>query len=114
MRRAKSHANGTCQVSGVRRTPANPFELDVHHLFDRAERPDLADFYDNLLVMHEDIHDGFHSWRRTKPCEPRHFAEYLTVAESHRFTTPAKERRLHRLMIRLARLQHDFENHFRY
>ncbi len=110
MKKAKSQANGSCQVSRMRKTPAKPFDLHAHHLFDKATRRDLACFPENLLVMHEDIHDGFHAWHGSESCEPKDFIEYLTTVESWRFDTPSKNKHLHLLINRLESLQQDFKS----
>jgi hypothetical protein len=113
MNHIKSQANKKCQVSKVSQTPTNLFELDVHHLFDRATRPDLADCHENLLVLHEDIHDGFHKWHGSSSCEPKHFVEYLTTVESWRFDKTNMTMHLQKIINRLEKLQKDFENHHR-
>ncbi|MGB7413757.1 MAG: hypothetical protein WA902_06085 [Thermosynechococcaceae cyanobacterium] len=111
MKQAKLNARNTCQVTRKKQAPTDTFELHVHHLFDRSNRDDLADYSENLLVMHEEIHDGFHNWHGTSPCEPKHFVEYLSTVESWRFSTPAKETKLHRLINKLEKLQINFEAH---
>jgi post-segregation antitoxin (ccd killing protein) len=113
MELARSHAKRKCQVSLIRQGPADKFDLDVHHLFDRSTRPDLADCYDNLLVMHEDIHRGFHCWHGSESCEPKHFIDYLTTVESWRFSDKKKGEHLHKLINRLVKLQRDFETHYK-
>lgn len=110
MDQAKAAANHRCQVTLVKRTPALVFDLHVHHLFDRATRPDLAAFPDNLLVMHEDFHSGFHSWHGSSSCEPKHFIEYLTTVESWRFEKKKTAENVHHLINRLEKLQQDVEN----
>ncbi|MBW4422751.1 MAG: hypothetical protein KME13_26830 [Myxacorys californica WJT36-NPBG1] len=113
MDQAKASANHRCQVTLVKRTPAAPFDLHVHHLFDRATRPDLAAFHDNLLVMHEDLHRNFHNWHGSHSCEPKHFIEYLTTVESWRFEKKKSSENMHQLINRLEQLQRDFENRHR-
>jgi hypothetical protein len=49
----------------------NPIELEAHHLFDSATRPDLAALDDNLLVISSALHRNFHRWMGSRPCEPR-------------------------------------------
>jgi uncharacterized coiled-coil protein SlyX len=110
---AKKIANNTCQVTLKKRTPANPFDLHAHHLFDRYSRPDLADFLENLLVMHSEIHRGFHRWHGGESCEPKDFIEYLFHVESEKFETARSTRNLDALVIRLEKLQADFEDHYR-
>jgi hypothetical protein len=55
MNHVKSQADKKCQVTHEKQEPASPFDLHVHHLFDRATRPDLADFQDNLIAIHENL-----------------------------------------------------------
>jgi hypothetical protein len=111
MDRARAAANKKCQVTLKRQTPASPFDLHVHHLFDRSTRPDLADFYDNLLVIHEDLHKDFHKWHGKGACEPKHLVEYLTTIEAWRFEKPKMTSHLHHLINKLEHLQSKFESH---
>lgn len=112
VRRATEHvkavAKGRCQVTLIKQTPTNPFDLHAHHLFDKATRPDLAAHHDNLLVMHKEIHCGFHNWHGHDRCEPQHFVEYLTIVEAWRFTNKKMGDHLHSLINRLEKLQKDF------
>ncbi|MEA5449815.1 hypothetical protein VB780_14625 [Leptolyngbya sp. CCNP1308] len=112
MEKAKRVADNTCQVSLLKRTPARPFDLHVHHLFDRSSRPDLADVLDNLLVMHSEIHRGFHRWHGSESCEPKDLIEYLFHAEGGKFETKRSTRNLDALVIKLERIQSFFENHY--
>lgn len=112
MEKAKKIADNTCQVSLQRRTAAQPFDLHVHHLFDRSSRPDLADVLDNLLVMHSEIHQGFHRWHGIESCEPKDLIEYLFHAEGSKFETKRSTRNLDALVIKLERIQSFFENHY--
>lgn len=111
MTQAKTLAKGKCQVTLEKLKPHEPFDLHVHHLFDRATRPDIAALHENLLVMHEDLHNGFHRWHKGK-CEPKHFVEYLTTVEAWRFETPQKLRYFHHITNRLEKLQKMFEGHY--
>ena len=113
MAQVKSLANNTCQITRVKRTPDNPFDLHAHHLFDRSTRPDLATLHDNLLVIHEEVHEGFHNWHGGGCCEPKHFVDYLTSVESWRFDTSKKAAGLQKLINRLDKLQQNHENHLR-
>lgn len=106
----KLAAKDKCQATLVKRTPAAPFDLHAHHLFDRSTRQDLAAFHDNLLVMHEDMHSNFHTWHGGASCEPKHFVEYLTTVESWRFENQKMTLHLHQLINRLEKLQRDFES----
>ena len=110
MDRVKSDAKQKCQVTKVKQTPAKPFDMHVHHLFDRSTRPDLAAFRGNLIAIHEDLHRGFHNWHGGSNCEPKHFVEYLTTVESWRFEGSKITSHLHLLINRLENLQRDFES----
>lgn len=110
MAKVKASAGSKCQVTLARRTAANPFDLHAHHLFDKSTRRDLADFTDNLLVIHEELHDGFHNWHGSAPCQPKDFIEYITTVESWRFDTKRRKENLHLLINNLESLQRDFEN----
>ncbi len=105
MREVKELAKNKCQVSLVIKRPDDQFDMHVHHLFDKSTRPDLATLHENLLVMHEDVHDGFHKWHGSGSCEPKHFIEYLTTQESWRFKTPKTVAHLHELMNKLEKVQ---------
>lgn len=108
----KKIAGDTCQVSCQKRTASKPFDLHAHHLFDRETRPDLADVLDNLLVMHADIHRGFHRWHGSGSCEPKDFIEYLFYAEGEKFESNSNTRHLDALVNKLEKLQVFFENHY--
>lgn len=108
--RAKRLADHKCQVSLKKRTPAHPFDLHAHHLFDKVSRPDLADVLENLLVMHADIHKGFHQWHGSESCEPRDFIEYLLHAEGARFESKRNTQHLDILIHELERIQARYED----
>ena len=63
MERARSKAKH-CAVTQQKPTAAdrNPIELQAHHLFDAASRPDLAALEENLLVISSALHRNFHKW----------------------------------------------------
>ena len=109
MRKAKEAAQSTCRVTLKRRTAANPFDLHVHHLFDKSTRPDIADEPNNLLVMHEDIHCGFHNYHGSDSCEPSDFIDYITTVEIEKFKTSNQKRHLTVLINRLERIQKTYE-----
>jgi hypothetical protein len=113
MNHVKSLADKRCQATHQKQEPSSPFDLHVHHLFDRATRPDLADFQDNLIAVHEDLHRNFHNWHGKASCEPKHFIDYLTTVESWRFEKPKMTLHLQRLINRLEKLQLNYENHRR-
>ena len=60
--RARSKAKA-CAVTQRKPAPTNdpPVELDVHHLFDESNRPDLASLEDNLLLITSALHRNFHT-----------------------------------------------------
>jgi hypothetical protein len=61
MQRARSKAKA-CEViqQKPKASDRNPIELEVHHLFDAATRPDLAALENNLLVINSVLHRNFH------------------------------------------------------
>ncbi len=115
MERARSRAR-CCTVSQQRPNAAerNPIELEVHHLFDAASRPDLAALEDNLLVISGALHRNFHKWMGHRPCEPKDFVDYLLRNELTHFqgspsTRARQEQRQQKLIHRLELLQARFE-----
>lgn len=109
---AKAAANKKCQVTLKNQGPTATFNLHAHHLFDRSTRPDLAARLENLLVMQDELHQGFHKWYGSGSCEPKHFVDYLTSVEAWRFESSQMTSHLHRLINRLEKLQKDFENRY--
>lgn len=119
VRDAKDRARrkaGRCAVT--QQTPkasdSHPIELEAHHLFDAASRPDLAAFDDNLLVITSTVHRNFHKWMDGRPCEPKDFVDYLLRNELTHFqgspsTSARQERRQQKLIHRLELLQARFE-----
>lgn len=106
IKRAKRAAGHRCEVTGQQSTLQRQIELDGHHLFDRASRPELADLTDNILVILPDLHRGFHSWK-PGPCAPKDFLQFLETVRSDLFD-PVNSRhmkRLQNLTRRLNRLQ---------
>ncbi len=109
MNKVKNAARGKCQVSLEKQSPANQFNLAAHHLFDKKNHPHIADYPQNLLVMREEIHDGFHNHHgRSNGCEPKDFITYITTIESWRFESPEMNQHLNQLIIRLETLQSTF------
>lgn len=107
---AKRIADNRCQVSLKKRTPSQPFDLHVHHLFDQASRPDLADILDNFLVMQADIHREFHQWHGSESCAPEDFIKYLLHAEGARFESKKNTQHLDALIYELERIQARYED----
>ena len=92
----------------------NPIELQAHHLFDAATRPDLAALDDNLLVISSALHRNFHKWMGNPPCEPKDFVDYLLRNELTHFegspsTRGRQEQRQQKLIHRLELLQARYE-----
>jgi hypothetical protein len=115
--KAKRAARDTCQVTGKKKARGKELSLDGHHLFDKQNRPDLADFYDNILIVESSIHSDFHNWRGGGGCEPRHFLQYSSEIRGDLFDSSngrAMER-FNGLTVRLTQLQRNYENnHLRY
>jgi hypothetical protein len=114
--RARSKAKA-CAVTQKKPDPAdgNPVELDVHHLFDAATRPDLAAFDDNLLVITSTLHRNFHKWMGGQACEPQDFVDYLLRNELDHFdgspqVSARQQKRQQKLVHRLELLQARYEN----
>jgi hypothetical protein len=117
IKKAKRAARQCCEVTGTKQQVHNQIELDGHHLFDRRNRPDLADFSDNILVVLPEIHSEFHSWKGNSGCCPRDFISFISEVRSDLFdpvNSKAMER--HRKLIkRLTLLQANYEdNRLRY
>ena len=88
-----------------------------HHLSDSLNRPDLADFHDNILVVESSIHADFHSWRGGGGCEPRHFLQYSSEIRGDLFDSSNSRamERFNGLTVRLSELQRNYaNNHLRY
>ena len=114
---AKRAANHTCQVSGKRATRSNSLPLDGHHLFDKSNRPDLADLHENILVIQSSIHSEFHQWMGRKPCEPKDFLKFASEVKGDLFDSNSSKamERFNTLTIKLTSLQKNYENnHLRY
>jgi hypothetical protein len=115
MERARSKAKA-CAVTQqkVKAADRTPLELEAHHLFDAASRPDLAALDDNLLVISAALHRNFHKWIGNRPCEPKDFVDYLLRNELLHFqgspsTRARQEKRQQKLMHRLELLQARYE-----
>ncbi len=114
---AKKSAGQRCQVSGKRKTRTNQIQLDGHHLFDKATRPDLADLHENILVVEGNIHSEFHSWKKKESCEPKDFLDFLSNVRLDLVDpeNKAATRRYNKLVARLTKLQRNYEdNHLKY
>jgi AraC-like DNA-binding protein len=115
MTRARNKAKH-CAVTQQKPNAAdrNPIELEAHHLFDAASRPDLAALEDNLLVISSALHRNFHKWMGSRPCDPKDFVDYLLRNELTHFegspsTRARQEARQQQLMHRLEMLQARYE-----
>ena len=70
IQRARSKAKA-CAVTQQKPTAAdrNPIELEAHHLFNAASRPDLAALDDNLLVISSALLRNYHKLKWPPPWE---------------------------------------------
>lgn len=111
--KAKRLAQSKCQVTLQKKSQTNVFDLHAHHLFDKSTRPDLADVLDNLLVMHEDIHRGFHMWHGSESCEPKDFIEYLLHVEDDKFkSSKRKQEHIKDLIKKLDQIQRLYADYY--
>ncbi|BAW97616.1 hypothetical protein NIES970_25700 [[Synechococcus] sp. NIES-970] len=87
MQKAKNSAKGVCQITGEKKTAANPFNLAVHHVFDKKTYPDLADHPNNLIVIKDEIHQDFHTWMggTKEPCGVEEFEKFIIEFSSDLF-----------------------------
>lgn len=115
--KAKRAVRDTCQVTGKKKASGRLLTLDGHHLFDKINRPDLADFHDNILVIESSIHADFHSWQGAKGCEPKDFLRYSSEIRLDLFdaSNSSAMKRFNQLTVKLTQLQKNYENnHLRY
>jgi hypothetical protein len=115
--KAKRAVRDTCQVTGKKKARGRDLSLDGHHLFDKANRPDLADFHDNILVVESTIHSDFHAWKGGFGCEPKDFLEFGSEVRGDLFDASNSRamERFNSLTVRLTQLQKNYENnHLRY
>jgi hypothetical protein len=115
MERARARAK-VCAVTQRKPNAADrhPIELEAHHLFDAATRPDLAALDENLLVVSSALHRNFHKWLGHRSCEPKDFLDYLLRNELTHFegspsTRVRQEQRQQKLIHRLELLQARYE-----
>jgi len=114
---AKRAARDTCQVTGKKKARGRDLSLDGHHLFDKSNRSDLADFSDNILVVESSIHSDFHSWKGGSGCQPKDFLNFSSEIRSDLFDSSNRRsmERFNSLTVRLTQLQKNYENnHLRY
>ena len=115
--KAKRAVRDTCQVTGKKKARGKDLSLDGHHLFDKCNRSDLADFSDNILVVESSIHSDFHSWKGGSGCEPKDFLNYSSEIRGDLFDSSNSRsmERFNRLTVKLTQLQKNYENnHLRY
>jgi hypothetical protein len=115
--KAKRAVRDTCQVTGKKKARGKDLSLDGHHLFDKSNRSDLADFSDNILVVESSIHSDFHSWKGSSGCEPKDFLNYSSEIRGDLFDSSNSRsmERFNRLTVKLTQLQKNYENnHLRY
>jgi hypothetical protein len=109
--KAKRAASDTCQVTGVKKARGRKLELDGHHLFDKATRPDLADLHENILILESSIHSEFHSWIGGRGCIPSDFLDFVSSVRGDLFdsvNSRAAERHS-RLVSKLVKLERNYE-----
>lgn len=117
IKKAKRAARDTCQVTGKKKGIGKKIPLDGHHLFDKAHRPDLADFHDNILVIDSALHSEFHSWHGNQGCEPKDFMCFVSEIRGDLFDASNQRamKRFGDLTVNLTKLQTNYENnHLRY
>jgi hypothetical protein len=115
--KAKRAVRDTCQVTGKKKAKGKDLSLDGHHLFDKSNRSDLADFSDNILVVESSIRSDFHSWKGGSGCEPKDFLIYSSEIRGDLFDSSNSRsmERFNRLTVKLTQLQKNYENnHLRY
>ena len=114
---AKKSSGYRCQLTGSRKARGKQLDLDGHHLFDKSNRPDLADLHENILVVESHIHSDFHSWHGGSGCSPKDFLNYLNTARMdllESVNSRAVERH-YKITERLIKLQKNYEgNQLRY
>jgi len=115
MTRARNKAK-YCAVTQQKPNAAdrNPIELEAHHLFDAASRPDLAALEENLLVISSGLHRNSHKWMGNRPCDAKDFVDYLLRNELTHFegspsTRTRQGARQQQLIHRLEMLQARYE-----
>ena len=117
IKNAKKAAGNTCQVSGQKLNINANIQLDGHHLFDKLNRPDLADLHENILVVEKNIHSEFHSWNKGETCEPKDFLNFLLKVRFDLIDpdNPPAAKRYKKLVARLTKIQQNYEgNHLKY
>ena len=115
--KAKRAVRDTCQVTGKKKARGRDQSLDGHHLFDKCNRSDLADFSDNILVVKSSIHSDFHSSKGGSGCEPKDFLNYSSEIRGDLFDSSNSRsmERFNMLTVKLTQLQKNYENnHLRY
>ena len=105
-------------MTGAKKRRGRNFKLHGHHLFDKVNRPDLADLIDNILVLEGSIHSEFHSWNKGREeCIPKDFLDFLSEVRGDLFDSDntRTSQRHSKLVARLVALQNNYEgNHLRY
>jgi hypothetical protein len=108
MDRAKRDARQTCQITFIRRGPANPFSLAVHHVYDRQNYPHLAAKLENLIVMQDSIHKDFHQWMggNSMSCTVDDLEQYIYTFSSSLFPESTNSRRnMSRVLKRIKNIR---------
>ena len=114
----RKNKNFTMSMTGAKKRRGNNFQLHGHHLFDKVNRPDLADLIDNILVVEGSIHSEFHSWNKgSEESSPKDFLDFLSDVRGDLFDSDnARTAERHsKLVARLVSLQNNYEgNHLIY
>lgn len=107
MKRAKTHAKGRCQLTFRKKGPADPFDLAVHHVFDRKNYPYLADILENLIVIDAQIHNDFHSWMGGKQvsCTVDDLERYIEEFSASLFPDDNDGRMMFKAVQRINRIR---------
>ena len=116
VRNARRASGNRCQLTGCARVRGRNLELHGHHLFDKSNRPDLADLHENILILEGNIHRDFHSWQGGSGCSPSDFLNYLNTARMDlvEASNARQVERQHEMTVRLIQLQRNWEGQHRY
>ena len=106
MKKAKTDAKNQCQITWKKKGPANPFNLAVHHVFDRSNYPHLAAELHNLIVMDAEIHKDFHIWMggMKVSCTVDDLEEYIQTFSNSLFPDDDGEK-MTKTLIRIQKIR---------
>lgn len=107
MARAKKRAKKKCEITGEKQSPANPFDLAAHHVFDKAHYPHLADHEENILVIKDSIHREFHAWMggTRHSCDLEDFEKFIVEFSSNIFSETKASSQQSNALRRLKRVK---------